>query len=123
MTFPYPDFDHVNLDSQLKKVIDSHGQPLEGLDEEMRDLRTKEGGIMIKPHEIPWMQKMLIFTVGAMDREARDLENSINTYGSGSPINLTNMRARLDEIKQNKKYLKENFAIKFFEDSNNIDKA
>lgn len=121
MTFPNPNFDHVGLSIDVKKVIDSHDKPLDSLDVETRKLRTaEEGSITIKPHEIPWMQHMIIQRVKTLEREIRTLQDSINT--STAP-NLRNAEETLRDLEAEDDYLRHNFGEKFFPNPEDIDKS
>lgn len=120
MTFPNPNFNLQDLNIKVKKVIDSHGQPLMGLDKETRELRrAEEGGIKIEPHEIPWMQHMIIERVRSLDNEIKNLQTAIDTY---TVANLSNAQEKLEELRKEDNYLRHNFAEKFFKDQTDVEK-
>ena len=119
MTFPNPNFDHVGLSIDVKKVIDSHDKPLDGLDAETRKLRTaEESSITIKPHEIPWMQHKIIQRVKTLEREIETLRNSVNTC---TAPNLRNAEEELRDLEAEDDYLRHNFGEKFFPKPEDID--
>lgn len=120
MTFPNPNFNHQNLEMKIKKVIDSHGQHLDSLDEGTRELRKQEeGSIIVKPHEIPWMQHMIIERVRSLETKIQELKTSIDTYTSA---NLNNDKEKLEELRKEDNYLRHNFAEKFFKNPTDIEK-
>lgn len=111
MSFPHPNFDHQALEMQIKKVIDSHGKHPESIDAETRELREREGGIFIKPHEIPWMQHMIIARMKELEKEIEGLRTSIESY---SVPNLHNAEEKKSDLEKEYDYLRHNFAEKFF---------
>lgn len=120
MTFPNPNFDQQALRFQVKQVLESHGQPLENLDEKTREFRSKkEGGVEIKPYEIPWIQHMVIERVKTLENEIKELQKSIDNY---TAPNLESSQERLRELMMEDDYLRNNFAEKFFENTSDIDK-
>lgn len=117
MTFPNPNFDHEGLNFRVKNIIDSHGMPLSAIvDKETRELReATDGGIEIKKHEIPYVQRMFIERVNNLDRQIESLQSAIDTY---TVANLENARVELEGLKRDQDFLKNNLVRKFFPEAN-----
>jgi hypothetical protein len=122
MTFPNPNFDHESLAVQVGRVVDSHDkrENPKSLDKETRDLRSAtEGGININPHEIPYLQQMIIERARALESEIEKLQSAIDNY---AVANLDEAEDRLRKLTRENIYLRENFAEKFFKNPDEIGK-
>ncbi len=69
--FPDPNFDRANLDRQAELIIKSHNEAPHQMDKESLEMRREEGGILIKPYEVPYVKKMIMDRVEAIEYRER----------------------------------------------------
>ena len=109
--FPEPNFDRTHLDRQAELIIDSHNEAPHQMNRESLEMRKEEGGILIRPYEVPYMKKMIMDRVEALKHREKELNKILGEYPLPSQRNLAEERASLTKEYN---YLTQNFAEKFF---------
>lgn len=114
MAFPHSGSERHSLHTEAIRAIKSHGQPIQFLDPETRNMRERmHSGIELTGVELAYLKKLTFDRIKTLESDISSLDRSLRER---TAVNYRNAEDELLALREELDFLQDNLAEKLFAD-------